>query len=445
MSKPTSQTELAWLRQQLADQQRQLNAVNAKLEGLGEDPTPGDTTPVNNRSRSLAQPQSPSPKVGRRRLLRGLAVGMLGGTTLALAAKPDTTQAKFVAATGTGAIVVPPGGVLTKNLPPNTLYGLVATSDSTLDLTTLPSGFHAGVIGTGEYGVAAKGSSTGLFSLGTASNSTGVYAQAGDTGVYAQGDNQGVYGQGGNRGVYGFGTNSVGIGVEGVGGNRGVSGTGGNIGVFGNGEQAGVWGITTTGFGVYGYSTHHAGQFDGTVQVNGTLIKTGGSFKIDHPLDPANQYLYHSFVESPDMLNIYNGVVTLDAKGEASVELPKWFEALNKDFRYQLTCLGSYAPVYIAQKVQNNQFKIAGGLPQQEISWQVTGIRQDAWAKAHPIPVEETKTGEEKGKYIYPELFGQPPTKAVSPKPALPPTLPQPAIPAKPSLNLPKATSRTAG
>ena len=38
---------------------------------------------------------------------------------------------------------------------------------------------------------------------------------------------------------------------------------------------------------------------------------------------------HHSFVESPDMMNVYNGMVRLDAKGEAWVNLPDYFEALN--------------------------------------------------------------------------------------------------------------------
>lgn len=75
--------------------------------------------------------------------------------------------------------------------------------------------------------------------------------------------------------------------------------------------------------------------------VDGRLTKAAGSFKIDHPLDPANKYLLHSFVESPDMMNIYNGEVALDGLGKATVELPAWFEALNQDFRYQLTAIGS--------------------------------------------------------------------------------------------------------
>ncbi|HZS45939.1 MAG TPA: hypothetical protein VFC63_12620, partial [Blastocatellia bacterium] len=63
------------------------------------------------------------------------------------------------------------------------------------------------------------------------------------------------------------------------------------------------------------------------VQILGTLSKAAGSFKIDHPLEPDKKYLYHSFVESPDMKNIYDGVVVLDRRGQAVVTLPDWFEA----------------------------------------------------------------------------------------------------------------------
>ncbi len=157
-----------------------------------------------------------------------------------------------------------------------------------------------------------------------------------------------------------------------------------------------------------------AGDFYGTVNVNGTLNKPGGSFKIDHPLDPANKYLFHSFVESPDMKNIYDGVVTLDASGQAEVALPDWFEALNKDFRYQLTAIGAPGPnLYIAAEISGNRFKIAGGAAGAKVSWQVTGTRQDAWANAHRIPVEELKPAQERGSYLAPELFGQPQEKSV--------------------------------
>ena len=158
----------------------------------------------------------------------------------------------------------------------------------------------------------------------------------------------------------------------------------------------------------------YAGYFDGNVTVNGTLSKPGGSFKIDHPLDPENKYLYHSFVESPDMKNIYDGVAALDGNGEAWVELPEWFGALNSDFRYQLTCIGGYAPVYISRKIADNRFQIAGGTPGLEVSWQVTGIRQDAWAQKNRIPVEELKRADERGLYLHPEAFGQPESRGMN-------------------------------
>ena len=151
----------------------------------------------------------------------------------------------------------------------------------------------------------------------------------------------------------------------------------------------------------------------GNLTVDGQVSKGGGAFKIDHPLDPANKFLQHSFVESPDMMNIYNGVAKLDSRGRALIKLPAYFEALNQDFRYQLTPLGSFAPLYVAQKVKNNSFRIAGGRPGMEVSWQVTGIRHDAYANAHRIVVEEQKPEQEKGHYLYPALFAHPANEAV--------------------------------
>jgi hypothetical protein len=160
---------------------------------------------------------------------------------------------------------------------------------------------------------------------------------------------------------------------------------------------------------VYGYSSSgNAGYFYGNVAISGSLSKGAGSFKIDHPLDPQNQYLYHSFVESPDMMNIYNGNATLDENGEAWVQLPEWFEALNKDFRYQLTPIGGWAPLYISQEIEENAFQIAGGEPGMKVSWQVTGVRHDPFAEANRIPVEEEKPADERGVYLYPEVYGQP-------------------------------------
>jgi hypothetical protein len=209
-------------------------------------------------------------------------------------------------------------------------------------------------------------------------------------------------------------------------------------GVSGRSDRnAGVLGGSHDGFGVVGMSGNSAGLYcnssydyaavlNGKVKITGNLEKAGGSFKIDHPLDPANKYLSHSFVESPDMKNVYDGVVVLDRKGKAEIELPNWFGMLNKDFRYQLTAIGAPGPnLYIAEEISeatttsnygskssnknNNKshFKIAGGTSAMKVSWQVTGIRKDPWANAHRIQVEEDKPDEERGYYIHPDVYGQ--------------------------------------
>jgi len=118
----------------------------------------------------------------------------------------------------------------------------------------------------------------------------------------------------------------------------------------------------------------------GDLDVGGTLTKGAGAFKIDHPLDPANKYLVHSFVESPDMMNIYNGNIVTDGSGKATVQLPDYFQALNMEFRYQLTVIGAFAQAIINKEVSNNQFEIATNQPNIKVSWQVTGIRHDAYA-----------------------------------------------------------------
>ncbi len=154
-------------------------------------------------------------------------------------------------------------------------------------------------------------------------------------------------------------------------------------------------------------------QVDGNLIVTGNLSKGGGTFQIDHPLDPANKYLYHSFVESPDMMNVYNGNVGTNRSGLATVILPDYFEALNRDFRYQLTVIGQFAEAIVARKIGNNRFVIRTSKPNVEVSWQVTGIRHDAYANAHPIEVEVEKPPQEQGHYLHPELFGAPPEQAI--------------------------------
>ncbi|MBK7629191.1 MAG: hypothetical protein IPJ23_00305 [Ignavibacteriales bacterium] len=232
-------------------------------------------------------------------------------------------------------------------------------------------------------------------------------------------DAVGVYGKSVPADYYGYGGYFQGgfVGVRGVvqptgssyySGVQGVifqGGAGYNYGVYGEamggiGTNIGIYGTTTGG------ATSWAGYFSGNVNVTGTISKGGGSFKIDHPLDPTNKNLYHSFVESPDMMNIYNGNIITDGSGYATVTMPNWFEALNQDFRYQLTVIGDFAQAIVSQKIQNNQFIIRTDKPNIEVSWQVTGIRHDKFAEKNRIPVEENKTGKDVGRYLHPDAYG---------------------------------------
>jgi len=113
------------------------------------------------------------------------------------------------------------------------------------------------------------------------------------------------------------------------------------------------------------------------------------------------------------MKNIYDGTVMTDENGEAVVQLPAWFEALNRDFRYQLTVIGVFAQAIVAEEIKENRFTIKSNAPKVKVSWQVTGIRRDAFANQNRIKVEEDKPEKERGYYLHPEAFNQPAERSV--------------------------------
>ncbi len=289
---------------------------------------------------------------------------------------------------------------------------------------TNPSGVAFWGIGP-QWGVQGNSSSSGPNTGGV----VGVTSNAGGNGVLGDGGpgtgvkghstgNNGVYGTTSSTtasGVYGENTSSSGYGVAG----RAVTG----FGVLA--EVTGASGVGLEAHATGGATALHAHHLSGgtaawlegntlvtgNLTVTGTLSKGGGSFKIDHPLDPLNKFLYHSFVESPDMKNIYDGVVTTDERGYATVELPDWFEALNRDFRYQVTVLDeedgeTFVQAKVVKGVSSNRFTLRTSSPNARVSWQLTGIRKDAWAEANRIPVEQDKPEGQRGKYLYPEAYG---------------------------------------
>ena len=308
------------------------------------------------------------------------------------------------------------------------IHGFDTNTASTF--TVAVQGNSSSQIGAGVLGMKASFSSTGQSSIGNVS--PGVWGDSPtDTGVYGTSDVLwGVYGLSNYVGV--GGTSFTGVGVEGS-----------------SRDSIGVEGFTHEGNALWGYNQATAGATDtnstlllinnsptshyviyaedilgahyvrtssvGDLAATGSLVGASKNFKIDHPVDPTNKYLMHTSIESPDMKNMYDGVATLDENGEARVELPGYFEALNKDFRYQLTSIGAPGPnLYVAEEVSANHFGIAGGKPGAKVSWQVTGIRHDAWANANRSPVEVEKTARERGLYLHPEAFGEPVEKSVT-------------------------------
>jgi hypothetical protein len=199
------------------------------------------------------------------------------------------------------------------------------------------------------------------------------------------------------------------ISITEAGSSGGVLGTA--LGEAGNGV-VGEANRGTSAYGVWGKSTSGwAGYFSGKVRVEGYLEKAGGGFVIDHPLDPENMYLRHSFVESPNALNIYRGTATTGEDGSATVALPEYVETLNADFHYQLTVVGDFAQAVVAEEISDNHFTIRTDQPKCKVCWQVTGVRKDAFARTHRMEVEEEKPPEKRGTYLHPGAFGQPETR----------------------------------
>ncbi len=208
---------------------------------------------------------------------------------------------------------------------------------------------------------------------------------------------------------------------------RGPGGAAYNVGVFSSGTSAvtttgndyGYYGTASSGasnYGIYatasGSGTNYAGYFAGTTYA--TTVSGGTKpFKIDDPRDPANKYLYHSAIESNDMMNIYNGNVVTDASGDAVITLPSYFSILNKEYKYQLTCIGQFAQAIVSEEISGNQFKIKTDKPNVKVSWQVSGVRQDPVANMYRIVNEVEKPESEKGKYLQPEVYGMGPEKGV--------------------------------
>jgi hypothetical protein len=274
------------------------------------------------------------------------------------------------------------------------------------------------------YNVRVSITNSGQVGIGTQTPSIGAALESdGARGCYSNCPSPNG-GPGGNfNGGLAAQTNEIagngGVGIVATGGStQGQAPANGGAGGTFTGGASAYAGSAGDGIDAYYNSNYYgsqsnAGSFFGNVWVTETLTASSKNFKIDHPLDPADKYLYHASVESSEMMNIYTGNVTTDGNGDAVVRLPDWFEALNGDFRYQLTVIGQFAQAIVASEISNHQFSIKTDKPGVKVSWQVTGVRHDAYAEAHPLQVEVEKSQRERGYYIDPKLYGAPDGKAI--------------------------------
>ncbi|MBS1714872.1 MAG: hypothetical protein JST30_11115 [Armatimonadetes bacterium] len=323
----------------------------------------------------------------------------------------------------------------------NTVGGLFfthsATSVSLWGTARGTTGSPVGVRGdsSAAEGIGVQGTGTGYGGVFTSTSPEGIALKAGtDTSTGAAIVARGT-GSSKNSTVYSvnLGTNSFSAALFGRTFNKGSShglivnrGVSENSAVTYTSAAATVYDVSDTGstigLGVRtsspnGYSLYVEGPSTGNkiaIRAIGNTEATGTkSFLIDHPLDPENKSLRHFCAEGPEPTNVYSGTVKLGGDGSAWVQLPAYFEAINRDLRYQLTCVGGFSPVYVASEVSGNKFKIAGGKSGLKVSWQVTGVRNDAYVRHNGFKTEALKNETERGYLYAPEAYGRPSSRGV--------------------------------
>jgi hypothetical protein len=379
----------------------------------GTTPEATDPSPTPDRS-------SPSAPRSRRALLAGALGGLAAAVATALG-RPDPASAAAGSTMIIGSEANNAGSANTQLLTNSSVvaFKLLQNGPGTalMGYATPATGATRGVYGRTDtpngYGIQARnagaaGTGAAIQAIGV--NNHGVDASTDDQARNAiKGVHNGAYG----TAIYADSSSGFGVYSNSSSGMGVYSYSSSSIGLYGESSSSiGVVGVSSTGRGVYGYSdSNYAGFFDGALYATSAnaAIK---SFRIDHPLDPAGAVLMHSCVESNERKLVNDGVVTTDARGEATVELPGYFSALNRDLRYQLTPFAD-TRAWVKREVAGNRFTIATSEPGTKVSWLVTGVRQDAYAAAHPLVVEAAKTGREKGRYLNPVEHGQPESAGV--------------------------------
>jgi hypothetical protein len=140
------------------------------------------------------------------------------------------------------------------------------------------------------------------------------------------------------------------------------------------------------------FTTSHTTASD---QVRAAAFSTGTLvFTMDHPDNPMKEILNQYAVGADDPVLMYNGTAYIAENGRVEVNLPDYFNKINRNPRIQLTGIGT-SDVYVAEEISGNRFVI-GGKSNTKVYWQVTAERKDINAEIARIqtPVVQPKTGE---------------------------------------------------
>jgi hypothetical protein len=282
-------------------------------------------------------------------------------------------QGDCTAMNGTGVVAAAPNGAGARGLLSLAFQGVAVEAQG---------GTH-GILATGTTGVdGASSTGNGVYGHSTASGASGVYGEGSAGALY------GVAGRAPSFGLWGEASGSTGRGV--FGSARGANGIG-------------VYGFTDGG------ASALAGYFEGAVTVTGTFTAPASMMLMDHPDAPAQRWYRQAQIGSFEQVTVISGNLATGPSGRVGVRVPAVFARYHKDVRYQLTLIGQRGAAWIVDELNDRgRFTIATDVPNARVSWQLTGVRTDPAAVRHPLRVEAPKPRRQRGRYLQPELFGQP-------------------------------------
>jgi len=359
-------------------------------------------------------PADPAPITNTNPSRRALLAGMLGGIG-AWAAATLGRAAPASAAVGdnlkAGSVITAAGqsSGVTNNSSSNPTWVVTQNGTGTAVRAVANAGTASRFTTTaaGKYAVVATNSATspGIGAAIQANGNVNVGLQAGSDesdAIVAVGFYSGINAEG-----TGFAGNGVVATCLAAGQSWGVSAIGQAQGVHAIANRA-----TGENYGVYAYTNSTtngwAGYFENDVFIGGSVVAPAWVGQVDDPASPTTRWLQHAVVESSERVRTNSGTATLDSRGEATVQVPSRYPSLHTDHRYQLTAIGSPGPrLHVSRELdKSGTFAIGGGAAGQRVSWQLTGVRADPFARAHPLVTEQPKPSWRQGTYTHPELYG---------------------------------------